>query len=64
MSFRIRTLEEYNAAYKQSVDAPDMYWGNVAEEFTWRKKWDTVRGGEFSPAGTSTWFEGATLNIT
>ena len=34
MSFRIRTLEEYNAAYKQSVDAPDMYWGNVAEEFT------------------------------
>jgi acetyl-CoA synthetase len=65
MSFaRIRTLDEYNAAYQQSVEHPDKFWGDIAEGFTWRKKWDTVRGGEFSPAGSSTWFEGATLNLT
>ncbi|RYY07790.1 MAG: acetyl-coenzyme A synthetase, partial [Cytophagaceae bacterium] len=54
----------YNAAYQQSVESPDQFWGDIAEQFTWRKKWDTVRGGEFSPAGSSTWFEGATLNLT
>ncbi len=61
---RIRTLEEYHAAYQQSVDAPEAFWASVAEPFTWRKKWDTVRGGEFSPAGESTWYDGARLNIT
>ncbi len=33
---RIRTLEEYHTAYQQAADHPDAYWGNVAEEFTWR----------------------------
>ena len=61
---RIRTLEEYHAAYQKSVDDPDAFWAEVAEPFTWRKKWDTVRSGEFSPAGESKWFEGARLNIT
>ncbi|MFD1470169.1 acetate--CoA ligase [Hymenobacter caeli] len=61
---RIRTLEEYHAAYRQATEDPDAYWGAAAEAFTWRKKWDTVRGGEFSPAGTSTWYAGGLLNIT
>ncbi|MDO7851879.1 acetate--CoA ligase [Hymenobacter convexus] len=61
---RIRTLEEYHAAYQKSVEDPDGFWAEVAEPFTWRKKWDTVRSGEFSPAGESKWFDGARLNIT
>ena len=64
MHSRVRTLEEYRADYQQSVEDPDAFWAAAAEPFTWYKKWDTVRGGEFSPAGTSTWFDGATLNIT
>jgi len=64
MHSRVRTLEEYHADYRQSVEDPDAFWAAAAEPFTWRKKWDTVRGGEFSPAGTSTWYQGATLNIT
>ena len=61
---RIRTLAEYHAAYQQSIDNPDDFWADCAAPFTWRRKWDTVRGGEFSPAGRSTWFAGARLNIT
>ncbi|MBJ6111139.1 acetate--CoA ligase [Hymenobacter sp. BT523] len=61
---RTRTLEEYHADYQHSVQDPDAFWAAAAEPFTWRKKWDSVRGGEFSPAGTSTWFDGARLNIT
>jgi len=64
MHSRIRTLEEYQADYRQSIDNPDAFWAAAAEPFTWRRKWDTVCGGEFSPAGSSTWFDGATLNIT
>ena len=61
---RTRTLEEYHADYQQSVADPDAFWAAAAEPFTWHRKWDTVRGGEFSPAGTSTWYAGATLNLT
>ena len=63
-AIRTRTLEEYQADYQQSVEDPDAFWAAAAEPFTWRRKWDTVRGGEFSPAGTSTWYAGATLNVT
>ena len=63
-AIRTRTLEEYHADYQQSVADPDGFWAAAAEPFTWHKKWDTVRGGEFSPAGTSTWYAGATLNLT
>ena len=63
-AIRTRTLEEYHADYQQSVEDPDAFWAAAAELFTWTKKWDTVRGGEFSPAGTSTWYAGAILNIT
>jgi len=63
-AIRTRTLEEYHADYKRSVDDPDGFWAEVAEPFTWTKKWDTVRGGDFSPGGTSTWYDGAVLNIT
>ncbi|GAB2869901.1 acetate--CoA ligase [Hymenobacter ruber] len=63
-AIRTRTLEEYHADYQQSVQDPDAFWAAAAEPFTWRKKWDTVRSGEFSPAGDSRWFDGATLNLT
>ena len=61
---RIRTTEEYYADYQQSVEDPDAFWAAAAAPFTWRKKWDTVRGGKFSPAGTSTWYAGARLNVS
>ena len=64
MHSRIRTLDQYHADYQQSVEDPDTFWADVAAPFTWRRKWDTVRGGEFSPAGESTWYAGARLNIT
>ncbi|WP_460677458.1 acetate--CoA ligase [Hymenobacter coalescens] len=61
---RIRSFEDYQTAYRRSIDDPDAFWAEVAEPFTWRRKWTSVRGGEFSPAGRSTWFDGARLNIT
>lgn len=62
-NFRIHTLEEYNAAYKKSVDQPETFWGEIAENFTWHKKWDRVVDWSFSDYKVK-WFEGAALNIT
>jgi len=61
---RTSTIAEYHDAYRRSVETPDAFWAEVAEPFTWRRKWTVVHGGAFSPEGRSTWFEGASLNLT
>ncbi|RMG42541.1 MAG: hypothetical protein D6732_00790, partial [Methanobacteriota archaeon] len=39
----IKSLDEYHALYRRSVEDPDGFWGEVAERLDWFKKWDTVR---------------------
>ncbi|UYZ64274.1 acetate--CoA ligase [Hymenobacter weizhouensis] len=60
---RIRTLDEYHDAYRRSTQSPEQYWAEVAEPFTWRRKWDQVFSSDM-PAGRNEWFQGARLNIT
>lgn len=62
-NFRIHTLEEYNTAYKKSVEQPETFWGDIAENFTWHKKWSKVVDWNFKDYNVK-WFDGATLNIT
>ena len=64
MSFhRIRSNDEYRAAYAESVRDPQAFWAAQAEHFTWRKKWDTVLEWNFE-APEVKWFVGGKLNIT
>lgn len=60
---RIKTFEEYQVAYQQSVDDPEGYWAEVGQQFQWRKPWKKVLSGDFSEASIK-WFEGGQLNIT
>lgn len=60
---RIKTFEEYQVAYQQSVDDPEGYWAEVGQQFQWRKPWKKVLSGDFSQASVK-WFEGGELNIT
>ena len=60
---KINSLEEYQEAYKKSVDNPEAYWEEIAETFTWKKKWDSVLHWEFDSPSVK-WFEGGELNIT
>lgn len=60
---RISTFEEYQETYKESIEKPEFFWGNIAQSFAWKKKWDTVLSGNFSQAQIS-WFDGGQLNIT
>jgi acetyl-CoA synthetase len=61
--FQIRSFEDYLTHYKKSIDQPEVFWGEVAENFTWRKKWNKVLDWNFKEPRVR-WFDGAQLNIT
>ena len=61
--FQITSLEQYHEDYNKSVNDPEGFWGNVAENFLWRKKWDKVLNWNFTEP-TVEWFKGGKLNIT
>ncbi|TAF44889.1 MAG: acetate--CoA ligase [Sphingobacteriales bacterium] len=63
MNLQIKTLDDYNQAYKKSVEQPEEFWAEVADNFFWRKKWDNVLSWDFTTPSIK-WYEGAKLNIT
>lgn len=63
-NYHIKGLEEYFNVYRKSVQQPERFWEEVAEEhFVWRKKWDNVLEWDFEKPEIK-WFENAKLNIT
>ena len=61
--YQIKNLDNYHEAYKKSIAEPEKFWGEIAEHFTWRKKWDTVSEWNFKEPKIE-WFKGGKLNIT
>jgi acetyl-CoA synthetase len=57
----IKSMEEYRALYRQSLDDPEGFWGRLAEEVTWFRKWDRVLVDDFAHARHA-WFVGGKLN--
>lgn len=62
-TLQIKSFEEYEAKYALSVADPAAFWGKIAEEFQWIKKWDSVLEWNFDEPKIE-WFKGAKLNIT
>ena len=60
---RINSFSEYKKAYKESVENPEKFWDDVAEQFVWKKKWDETLEYDFSIPEFK-WFQGGKLNIT
>lgn len=61
--FQIKSQEQYEKDYRDSVDRPEEFWASVAENFQWRKKWDKVLEWNFKEPNIK-WFQGGKLNIT
>jgi acetyl-CoA synthetase len=61
--YQIKSLEAYHEAYKKSMEQPEIFWSEIAENFTWNKKWDNVLEWNFSTPKVA-WFKGGKLNIT
>ncbi len=60
---QIKSFEEYQSAYKKSENDPEGFWGDIAANFQWRKKWDKVLEWNFTEPNVK-WFVGGKLNIT
>jgi acetyl-CoA synthetase len=61
--YQVKSADQYKAAYEKSVNDPEGFWGEVASNFLWRKKWDKVLEWDFKKP-TIKWFAGGKLNIT
>lgn len=60
---KIRTFEEYKETYRKSVESPETFWAEVADTFTWKKKWDSVLNWNFEEPDVK-WFVNGKMNIT
>lgn len=60
---QISSFDHYKEVYQQSINKPEEFWGSIAEEFTWKKKWDKVLEWNFNEPDIK-WFQGGKLNIT
>ncbi|WP_128544127.1 acetate--CoA ligase [Larkinella soli] len=63
MNFRIRTFDEYQEAYRASVEDPEGFWAEIAQQFQWRKPWKKTLQWNFEEPNVK-WFVGGKLNIT
>ncbi len=55
---------QYLEMYKRSVDDPEGFWADQANQFlTWFKPWDKVLDWDFTK-GHIRWFEGGKLNVS
>ncbi|HTP04956.1 MAG TPA: acetate--CoA ligase [Nitrospirota bacterium] len=60
----IKSMKEYEQLYKRSVDDPDKFWAEMAEQnLTWFKKWDKVLEYDFHKPFIK-WFSGGKLNAS
>src|SRR5690554_4370945 len=59
----INTFADYKKAYRRSLEEPEAFWDEIAETFTWRKKWDKTLEWDFHEPQVK-WFQGGKLNIT
>ena len=60
---RIKTLSEYFKKYELSEKDPESFWSEIADSFSWKKKWEKVLDWDFEKANIK-WFQNAKLNIT
>jgi acetyl-CoA synthetase len=56
----IHSRAEYDRLYRESIDQPEAYWGRMAEELHWFRKWDKVL--DWKPPYAQ-WFVGGKTNV-
>ena len=58
--------EQYASMYAQSINDPDTFWGEQAEQYlTWFQKWDKVQDWSFDQEDLHiNWFTGGKLNVS
>jgi acetyl-CoA synthetase len=57
----IRSLEQYEAMYRQSIEDPEKFWAEAAKELHWFRPWDKVLEWNLPSAK---WFVGGKTNLS
>ena len=57
----VKSREEYERLYRESIDQPEQFWGRMAGQIHWFKKWEKVLEWK-SPYAR--WFVGGKLNAS
>ncbi len=52
--------DNYNEIYRMSIDEPEDFWANAAQQIHWYKKWDVILDESDKPFYK--WFKGGVLN--
>ncbi len=63
MNLRLKSFQEYENAYAKSVENPDQFWDEIAQQFTWKEPYTTVCDCDLEKPDIN-WFVGGKLNIT
>jgi len=58
----IKNIDEYREIYQRAVEDPEGFWGEMAEQLDWYRKWDRVLVEDFKE-GKHEWFVGGKLNV-
>jgi len=59
-SAHVKSMDEYEAIYKRSIEEPENWWAERAAELAWQKEWDTIL--DWSEPPFAKWFVGGKLN--
>jgi acetyl-CoA synthetase len=60
----IKSFEEYQRMYDESIRDPEGFWGRIAEDFVWKKKWSKVLDYTFEGNVDIKWFIGGKTNLS
>ncbi len=64
----IKSREEYEKLWKESVSDPEKFWAKIADEYiTWFKKWDKVIDSNYGTTPKDlkvSWFTNAKVNVS
>ncbi len=63
----IKNMDKYREMYERSINDPDAFWAEQAEQFIWHEKWSKVREYNYNVNDgkiSIEWFKGGKTNIT
>ncbi len=60
----VPSFEKYEEMYRRSIQDPEGFWAEVAEDFVWKQKWSRVRSFSFESPVSIQWFIGGKTNIS
>ncbi len=62
----LKNMEEYQAMYQKSIEDPDGFWSEMADDFHWYSRWEQVSGYNYDRRDgpiSIEWFKGAKTNV-